>query len=109
MLSVPFNMFSRTSRLLARRLRSTSPESRRPQSQHLLLSQLVEHIGVGTTSEQHGIVPLHSKVLGDAIGRRVLLLRESEERRRVPKKDRFEAKMSKDQRFLCERTGLGMP
>jgi hypothetical protein len=62
-----------------------------------------------TTPEQHGIVPLHSKVLGDAIGRRVLLLRASEERRRVPKKDRFESKMSKDQKFLCERTGLGMP
>ncbi len=39
-----------------------------------------------TTPEQHGIVPLHSKVLGDAIGRRVLRLRESEERRRVPKR-----------------------
>ena len=62
-----------------------------------------------TTPEQRGTaVRLHSKVVGDVIGHHVLLLRESEERCQVPKKDQFEARMSKDQKFLCK-TGLGMP
>ena len=61
---------------------------------------------VESTPEAHGVVPLHSKELGDAINRRAEWVAAEEGRRNVKKNDRFENKFSRDQKFLSERTGL---
>ena len=62
-----------------------------------------------TTDEKRGVVPLHSKELGEAINRQAELLRKRENTKKTKRKECFDNTMTRDQKFLAERTGLGMP
>jgi hypothetical protein len=61
------------------------------------------------TKEKLGLVPMHSERLGQAINRRAQQIRAQEEQKHVAQKKRVEARLTRDMKFICEATQLGLP
>jgi hypothetical protein len=52
---------------------------------------------------------MHSEQLGQAINRRAQQIRAQEEKKNVAQKKRVEATLTRDMKFICDATELGLP